>query len=87
MGKNLWFYLFWVEISRVVARHVLGEAYGLISDGYRMLDDVLELVFCVAGAELARVGVHCEGHDCGAPLTDLDTSSFLICIPSYREFI
>jgi hypothetical protein len=26
-------------------------------------DDVLELVFGVAGAELARVGVHCEGHD------------------------
>jgi hypothetical protein len=25
-------------------------------------DDVLEPVLGVAGAELARVGVHCEGH-------------------------
>lgn len=27
-----------------------------------MLKDILELVNGVAGTELARVGVHCEGH-------------------------
>jgi len=27
-----------------------------------MFDDIFELVLCVAGAELPRVGVHCEGH-------------------------
>jgi hypothetical protein len=35
-----------------------------------VLDDVLELVFGVPGAELARVRVHCEGHfgcDVSAP--------------------
>ena len=36
-----------------------------------MLDDVLELVLGVAGAELSRVGVHCEGH-CGRSLAGLD---------------
>jgi hypothetical protein len=27
-----------------------------------MLDDALELIDCVAGAELARMGMHCKGH-------------------------
>lgn len=57
-------YLLGVEVAVVVAGHVLGEGHGLVADGDGMLDDVLELVLRVAGAELARVGVHCEGH-CG----------------------
>lgn len=27
-----------------------------------MAENIFKLVFCMAGAELARVGVHCEGH-------------------------
>lgn len=58
MGK----YLLWVQVCNVGARHVLCEADGLVADLDCVLDDILELVFGVAGAELARVGVHCEGH-------------------------
>lgn len=53
-----------VEISFLVAGHVLRQGHGLVADGYGVLDDVLELVLGVAGAELARVGVHREGHGC-----------------------
>lgn len=55
-------HLFWVEILLLVARHVFGEAHGLVAEGDGVVDDVLELVLGVAGAELPRVGVHREGH-------------------------
>ena len=55
-------YLFRVEVGEGGARHVLGEADGLVPDLDGVEDDVFELVFGVAGAELPRVGVHCEGH-------------------------
>ena len=41
---------------------MLGEAHGLVADADGVLDDGLEVVFCVAGAELPRVGVHRKGH-------------------------
>jgi len=41
---------------------MLGEAHGLVADADGVQDDVLELVLCVAGAVLARVRVHREGH-------------------------
>jgi len=56
-------YLFWVEVRDGGAWHVFCQADGFVADLDGVQDDVLELVFGVAGAELARVGVHCEGHD------------------------
>lgn len=44
------------------ARHVLGEADCFEAEGDGAEDDGLEGVGGVAGAEFARVGVHCEGH-------------------------
>ncbi len=55
-------YLFRVEVGEGGARHVLCQADGLVPDLDGVEDDVFKLVFGVAGAELPRVGVHCEGH-------------------------
>ncbi len=55
-------YFFWVEVGEGGARHVLCQADGLVPDLDGVEDNVFELVFGVAGAELPRVGVHCEGH-------------------------
>lgn len=41
---------------------MFGEAHRFVADADGVPDDVLQLVFGVAGAELARVGVHGEGH-------------------------
>lgn len=59
-------YFFGVEVVDVDARHVLGQADGLEAQGDGAEDDGLEGVDGVAGAEFARVGVHCEGHFGGA---------------------
>ena len=61
-GCEIEAYLFWVQIPLVISGHVLCQGHGLVPDGDGVLDDVLELVLCVAGAELARVGVHRERH-------------------------
>ena len=58
-------YLFRIEVGEVGARHVLGEPDGPVADLDSVQDDVLELVPGVAGAELARVGVHRECHGDG----------------------
>jgi hypothetical protein len=55
-------YLFRIVIL-FSAGHVLGQAKDLevLSDG--QLDDLLERVLCMAGAELPRVAVVGKGHD------------------------
>lgn len=62
MYMDILFYLFGVEVLDAVARHVFCETYRLEAEGNGLLDDFLESIFGMAGAELARVGVHCEGH-------------------------
>lgn len=58
-------YLFGVQVRRIQPGHVFREAHGLVAYADGVLDDGLELVLCVAGAELARVGVHRERHGGG----------------------
>ena len=53
--------LFRVEVLCAVARDVFGEAVELEAAFDGLEDDVFEGTDCVL-AELARVGVHCEGH-------------------------
>lgn len=55
-------YLFRVQVLLIIARHMLCEANGLVPNRYSVLDNILELIDSVAGAELPRVGVHREGH-------------------------
>lgn len=42
---------------------MLCEPEGGVTKADGVLNDVFKLVFCVARAELARVGMHREGHD------------------------
>lgn len=62
MDMDILFYLFGVEVLDAIARHVFCETYRLEAEGNGLLDDFLEGIFCMARAELARVGMHCEGH-------------------------
>lgn len=55
-------YLFRIQITQVVSWHVLCETNGLVTNGDSLLYNLLELIFGMARAELARVGVHCERH-------------------------
>lgn len=55
-------YFFRIEVPNLETGHVFRQTHGLVADTNRMLDDSLELVLCVAGAELPRVGVHRERH-------------------------
>lgn len=55
-------YFFGVQVLEAVSRHVLCETHGRVPETDGVLDYVFELVFGVARAELARVGVHCESH-------------------------
>ena len=48
-------YLLWVQVLEAISRHVFGQGHGLEAEGYGVFYDVLQLVLCVAGAELARV--------------------------------
>ena len=57
-------HFFGVEVFQGCSRHVLCQTYRLVSDCDGVFDDIFELVLCVAGAELPRVGVHCESHFC-----------------------
>lgn len=41
---------------------MLGESHGGIAEADGVLDDVFEVIFCMAWTELSRVGVHCESH-------------------------
>lgn len=55
-------YLLRVQIPLLIARHVLRQTHSLEPQLDSAPDDVFELVNRVAGAELARVGMHGEGH-------------------------
>lgn len=55
-------HLFRIQFIELRPGHVLCQAHGLEANADRMLYHLLEVVFCVARAELARVGVHCERH-------------------------
>jgi hypothetical protein len=49
----MWTCLLRVQVLERGARHVLGQADGLVADLDGVQDDVFELVLGVAGAELA----------------------------------
>lgn len=55
-------YLLRVEVLELIPRHMLGQAHGLEAERYGTLDNLLQLVLCVARAELARVAMHRESH-------------------------
>ena len=81
-SANAWFIkkhmtnLFRIQIPLLIARHMLRKAHGLIPKRNGMQDNVLELVDGMARAELARVGMHCEGHCDWA-------ASFWVCVYIY----
>lgn len=54
-----------IQIPLLIPRHVLRQAHRLETQLDGMLHNVLELVHSVARAELARVGMHGEGHGGG----------------------
>lgn len=56
-------HLFRIQVPLLITRHMLRKPDRLVPDGDGMLEDVLELVLCVAWTELPGVGVHSEGHD------------------------
>lgn len=55
--------LFRVEVFRLETWHVLRESEGAHFERDSTLYDILQLIFCMARAELPRMAVHREGHD------------------------
>jgi hypothetical protein len=55
-------YLFGIQITQIITGHMLCEANGFVTDRNGMPYYFFELVFGMARAELARMGVHCERH-------------------------
>lgn len=70
-GAKVKGYLFGIQIRQLSSRHMFGQSHGFVANPDGVLDYLLELVFCVAGAELARVRVHCECHFLWSSAIDL----------------